>query len=71
MWLVGLIVTLTVPDSDWENTKWSAIFIELIGFATLVMGNLIYNKIIESPFLNNKFVDLNSIELPLFKNQCI
>ena len=51
IWGVGLIVTFSVKDSDWENDKWSAILIELAGFSLLVLGNFIFSRIIVLPFL--------------------
>jgi hypothetical protein len=49
VWAVGLIVTFTSAN-NWENTLWYAILVELIGFILLVLGNLVYNKIITLPF---------------------
>jgi hypothetical protein len=48
VWLVGLIVTFS-SDNQWENTLWYAILLEFIGFVILVIGNLVYNKIVILP----------------------
>jgi len=53
VWLAALIVSFNVPvesNFHWENTKFSAISLELVGFLILVVGNLIYNEIIILPF---------------------
>jgi len=52
VWLIALIVTFSTsnPHFQWENTRVSAIMLELLGFLVLVVGNLIYNEIIVVPF---------------------
>jgi hypothetical protein len=49
VWIVAIIVTATAsPGSSfkWENLKPGAILIELVGFAILVFGNLVYSDIV-------------------------
>ncbi|KAM3136447.1 hypothetical protein pb186bvf_011405 [Paramecium bursaria] len=41
-WLISITITL-VSDYKWENTRWEAISILLIGFVFIVLGNLTYN----------------------------
>jgi len=53
IWGVGLIVSFSVSGSNWENTRYQAILLELIGFVLLVTGNMVYNNIIKLPFLEN------------------
>ena len=51
IWLVGIIVTLTAgsnyPNYRWELTGAAPIIMQFFGFAVLVFGNLIYNRIIK------------------------
>lgn len=55
VWSVGLIITLTAgathPNYAWELTKPGAIVVQLLGFIILILGNLVYNKIVPIPFL--------------------
>lgn len=44
----------TKPNYKWELIKGGAIVVQLIGFFILISGNLIYNKIINIPFLTPK-----------------
>ncbi|CAD8069359.1 unnamed protein product [Paramecium sonneborni] len=53
IWAVSLAITWIDPESKWENTRWEAIILELIGFCILVTGNLIYNGTIKLRFLNS------------------
>lgn len=50
VWLVGIIVTLTVGQQQenylWEKTEGGAIGLQLVGFSLIILGNLVYNKII-------------------------
>lgn len=50
IWAIGLIVTATT-SRVWENTSYMANLIELIGFAILVLGNIIYKEILIIKFL--------------------
>ncbi len=54
IWAVGIIVTLTAgsvyPNYKWEIVDGLSIGLQLIGFVILIIGNLIYNNIIEFPF---------------------
>lgn len=53
VWIVALIVSFTQSVGSpfhWENTRWQAILLELVGFVVLVFGNLVYNEIIVLPF---------------------
>lgn len=47
IWLIGIIVTIYVGETDaryrWENTKPWAIVVQAIGFSFLVFATLIYN----------------------------
>ena len=53
IWLVGIIVTVTVGQQEnnykWEMTEAGAVVCQLLGFLLIVLGNLIYNKIIILP----------------------
>ncbi|CAD8151246.1 unnamed protein product [Paramecium pentaurelia] len=52
IWAVSLAITWIDPEAKWENTRWEAIVLELIGFFVLVTGNLIYNGTIKLKFLD-------------------
>ncbi len=56
VWIVGIIITVSAgvnkPNYRWELIDGAAIGIQLIGFGVLILGNLIYNKIIRLPFLS-------------------
>lgn len=45
--LVGILITVTVGHDDdiykWESTKLKAIGLDVVGFAILTVGNLIYH----------------------------
>ena len=43
--IVGLIITI-YTNRNWESLDWRNNFMKLIGYIILVLGNLIYNKII-------------------------
>lgn len=45
IWGIGLIVTLTT-NKEWENISIYANLVELVGFAFLVFGNLVYKELI-------------------------
>jgi amino acid transporter len=53
IWLVGIIVTLTVGQRQanylWEKTEVLAVLLQLVGYALIVLGNLVYNKIVQFP----------------------
>jgi hypothetical protein len=55
VWAIGIIITLSAgasrPNFEWEIVKTGAILVKLLGFLILVSGNLIYNRIIQLPFL--------------------
>lgn len=55
VWIVGILVTVTAgvdkPNYKWELINGGAIGLQLLGFAILIVGNLIYNRIIKLPFL--------------------
>ena len=55
VWIVGIIVTVTAgvdkPNYKWELINGGAIGFQLLGFTILILGNLIYNRIIKLPFL--------------------
>lgn len=54
VWIGSIIITKTYGSDnenfDWELTGMGAILMELLGFIILVVGNLVYNKIIILPF---------------------
>lgn len=54
VWIGSIIITQTYgsdnPNFSWELTDTGAILMELFGFIILVVGNLVYNKIIILPF---------------------
>ena len=50
VWLVCLIITWT-GFRDWENTSVASIMFQLLGFLTMVVGNLTYQQIIQWPCL--------------------
>lgn len=52
IWAVSLAITWIDPEAKWENTRWEAIVLELLGFFVLVTGNLIYNGTIKLKFLD-------------------
>lgn len=58
VWIVGIIITVSAgfnkPNYKWELIDGAAISIQLAGFLVLILGNLIYNKIIKIPFLTPK-----------------
>jgi hypothetical protein len=58
VWIVGIIITVSAginkPNYKWELIDGLAITIQLGGFLVLILGNLIYNKIIPIPFLMPK-----------------
>ncbi|CAD8065849.1 unnamed protein product [Paramecium sonneborni] len=69
IWVVSLAITWIDPQLQWENTRWQAIVLELIGFCILVTGNLIYNGKIKLKFHGEgvqidpeKFLDSNNGE---------
>ena len=45
VWLAGLAITYTT-SLVLENDNYRSIIIESVGFSVLVLGNLIYNKLI-------------------------
>ena len=51
IWSVGIIFTKNIenPNYHWENLRGGAIFIEIVGFIFLVLGNLTYNELIKWP----------------------
>ena len=55
IWLAGIIVTVTVGQQEsnykWEMTETGAVVCQLLGFLLIVLGNLIYNKIVVLPCL--------------------
>jgi len=55
VWIVGILVTVTAgvnkPNYKWELINGGAIALQLLGFAVLIGGNLIYNRIIKLPCL--------------------
>jgi len=58
VWMVGIILTLTagvnMPNYQWEMIGAGPILLQLVGFTTLVIGNLVYNNLIKVPFLEPK-----------------
>ncbi len=52
-----IITAVTNHGRDWENLKIGAILVEAVGFIILVSGNMIYNEIIELPWLKNAVDD--------------
>ena len=50
-WAVGIVITVTAgtifPNYEWEVVETEALIIQLFGFMILVVGNLVYNKIID------------------------
>jgi len=53
VWIIAIVITVSTsnPNFKWENTKFGAIAVELLGFLVLVAGNLIYNEIVVLPFI--------------------
>lgn len=55
VWIVGILVTVTAgvnkPNYKWELINGGAIALQLLGFAILIGGNLIYNRIVKIPCL--------------------
>lgn len=55
VWILGIIVTVSAgvnkPNYRWELVDYRAILLQLFGFLVLIGGNLVYNKIINLPFL--------------------
>lgn len=55
VWIIGILVTITAgvnkPNYKWELIDGGAIGFQLAGFIILILGNLIYNRIIKIPFL--------------------
>lgn len=55
VWAIGIIVTVTAgqsrPNYKWELVQVGAILVELLGFLILILGNLVYNKVVKIPFL--------------------
>ena len=53
VWIVGIMVTVTLgkehPNYRWESLNAIVILLQLVGFAFLVVGNLVYNEIIKLP----------------------
>ncbi|CAD8062155.1 unnamed protein product [Paramecium sonneborni] len=69
IWAVSLAITWIDPEAKWENTRWEAIVLELIGFCILVTGNLIYNGTIKLKFLGSSSqVDPNNDSTQQFLN---
>lgn len=58
VWIVGIIITVSAgvnkPNYKWELINGGAISVQLVGFLVLILGNLIYNKIVKIPFLTPK-----------------
>ena len=58
VWIVGILVSVTAgatkPNYKWELINGGAIAVQLLGFAVLIAGNLVYNRIITLPFLEPK-----------------
>ena len=55
VWIVGILVTVTAgvnkPNYKWELISGGAIGLQLVGFAVLILGNLIYNRIVKISWL--------------------
>lgn len=55
VWLIGIIITVTIGREEqnyrWESVNIRGIGVELVGFMILVIGNLIYNKVIKNDYL--------------------
>ena len=53
IWIAGIVVTVTLgrehPNYKWESLNVIVIVLQLVGFALLVVGNLVYNEIIRLP----------------------
>lgn len=58
VWIIGIIITVTAgsnkPNYRWEMTAVGAILMQLSGFVVLIVGNLIYNRIIKLPQMGPK-----------------
>ena len=54
VWIVGLIITMTAGQQDknykWESVEWKIILLLFVGFVLLILGNLVYNKIVKLPW---------------------
>jgi len=51
VWSVGIIVTVTVGESNpiykWESTNTGRTVVQLVGFLVLISGNLLYNNLVK------------------------
>ena len=51
IWFIGIIVTITLGKTQrnyrWESLALKQIVMESLGFLTLIIGNLLYNRIIK------------------------
>lgn len=54
VWVIGLTITYVSPLYNLENTAWRAMVMETSGYFFIVIGNLIFNKVIQLKFLNKK-----------------
>ena len=45
VWIIGLIITSS-SNRKWESLDWRNNLLKFIGYIILVLGNLIYNKIL-------------------------
>jgi len=58
VWAIGIIVTVTIgstyPNFKWEKLDGAVVGLQLLGFAFLVFGNLIYNELIPLKMFRKK-----------------
>jgi len=51
IWLVGIIVTVTVGESNpiykWEAVNIGQIIVQLVGFLGIIAGNVVYNNVLQ------------------------
>lgn len=53
IWIVGIIITLSVDDPNYqiESKDWVVNIIKAFGFCFIIIGTLIYNKLIFKRYL--------------------
>ena len=51
IWLIGILVTVTIGESNsiykWESLDKRRIILQLVGFLGIIAGNLVYNNVIK------------------------
>jgi hypothetical protein len=75
VWIVGLMITLTAGQQDktyiWESVEWRNILLLFVGFILLILGNLVYNKIVKLPWSQKASSEISESMSDYKRIECI